>query len=170
MATEHWYPQQTSWSTLLCESFVFNFKMRSQRCSWSQLGYKQHSWVNGASDLDKGELRRMTFMKKQRSTGLRIVYSTNIREWEDSKPGRWLVKIDGQECKTPGSLMVATYHQRLNNLHLPAVIMGTCTATAHGAIGKGKHTITIHVTSTNGYSGWLSNNFLEVREMCSENQ
>ena len=149
---------------------MFPLQAKSQQCLWNQLGYKQRMWPNQNSGLKKGQLRALSFIKKQKNTGLRILYSANIREHNANAHSRWYIKINGHECTKPGKIDIAHYHYRTNDIYLPTVLLGTCTATSRGAIGAGSHVISVHVRGSNSYSGWASTCFFEIREICLQNQ
>ena len=149
---------------------VSDMQAKSEKCLWNKLGYKQKTWGAQNTDLNKGTLRSISFIKKQKSTGLRILYSANIRELKSQRQASWSIRIDGYECSKPSRISISQYHYRQNNLHLPAVLLGTCTATSRGVIGKGNHVVSVHITSVDGFSGWVSSCFLEIREICLENQ
>ena len=82
---------------------------------------------------------------------------------------RWYFKNDGKTCSSPNTIDVALYHSRTNNLHVPAVLLGMCRAISGGLIGKGRHTVSVHIASKNGHSAIYSS-FLEIKEIGPENQ
>ena len=142
---------------------------RSHRCLWDRLGYKQRTWWH-QDHRDEGQIRSISFNKKQENTGLRLLYSGNIRELIRYTPARWYFKIDGQLCSSPSSIEIAITQTMGNNIHLPSVLIGTCVATSSGRIGKGMHTISVHVDGGDADSGWRSSSFIEIQEICLVNQ
>ena len=130
----------------------------------------QYTWYNAENNINNGQLQSLTFLKKQQDTGLRLLYSGNIRERDGLAMARWFFKIDGQECHLPSKIDVIMHHNRDDSMHVPAVLLGTCIATSSGQIGKGSHTISVHIEASDGHSGYRSTSFLEVKEICTQNQ
>ena len=153
-----------------CMLCAYDSQWKSHRCLWDQLGYKQYTWYRPDNEIDNGQILSVTFVKKQQNTGLRLLFSSNIREAHKVVYAKWYFKIDGEECKVPKTIEILLFSDRDNLLHIPAVLLGTCTATSAGQIGKGRHSISVHVKGSSALSGHFSTSFLEIKEICTENQ
>ncbi len=106
--------------------------------------------------------RLLQYTKIQDATGLRIVWTDNLRCLGAGASCEWEIKIDGRSCAIPGPLTfdvyndVSTANATVNNHRAQAVV-----ATCFG-IPKGSHTVQIYVTAPVAggaaggapYTGW----------------
>ena len=151
---------------------AFDYSQRTSQCSRPSLGYKYKKISE--SGLRSGTLGSMTFIKRRDNTILRLSFATNMRVYYSKSASRWFLKIDGHECTDPGRVEVAMYQQHRNDLNMPSILKGVCTATTSGRIKKGQHTISIHIgrdrQNNNNlgstYTGWHATSLLEVQEVC----
>jgi len=118
---------------------------------------------------DSGDIsgRTLTFKKKSAKTRLMITYNDNLRVYGNGKACRWVVKVDGGNCKN-GIIATDMHVSNNNNDHSPHVLMGIC-----DGLSAGNHNIKAHVMQSPGYSGsdcytgWTSSSswLLEAREV-----
>ena len=137
------------------------------KCPFGLLGYAYHR-SNQHTASRSATLATITFIKKQARTHLRLSYASSVDTYSASGGyARWYFMIDGRRCSKPGHIDMMMYQGSNYNTNVPGYMAGICTATSAGNIGRGRHTITVHVKSTgNVQSGWSSQSFVEVKEIC----
>ena len=117
--------------------------------------------------------RSLKFDKRMDTSQLRLTWATNLRvRAHNSKGGaycHWELQIDGKSCAKPSKIGVSMHSQNDDNDHIPAEVVGWCQG-----IARGPHTITVLVVRGNSnsdcYTGWSSNDYMEVWEPTSAEQ
>ena len=106
----------------------------------------KHGPVDGRdSGLVNG--RVLQFTKTSKSSRLMITYNDNLRVLGNGKACRWMVKLDGGDCKT-GTIAEDFYVTGVNNDHNPHVLLGYC-----DGVAVGYHHLQVMVMQAPGYSG-----------------
>jgi hypothetical protein len=121
-------------------------------------------------DQDNGALtgRTVNIVKRESSTGLKVLWTDNWRVLGLSKACRWEVVFDDAACANPSALVFDKYEGETNsNRHDPVTVMGACYLNKTGNIKVSTRVgPTPGYTVTNCYSGW-NNQFVsfEVEEV-----
>ena len=111
--------------------------------------------------------RSLKFDKRTDTSQLRLTWATNLRVRPHNNKGgaycSWELQIDGKSCAKPSKIGVSMHSQNDDNDHIPAEVVGWCQG-----IARGPHTITVLVVRGNSnsdcYTGWSSNDYMEVWE------
>jgi len=111
--------------------------------------------------------RSLKFDKRADASQLRLTWATNLRVRAHNNRGgaicNWELRIDGKSCAKPSKIGVSMHSQNDDNDHIPAEVVGWCQG-----IARGPHTITVIVMRGNSnsdcYTGWASNDYMEVWE------
>lgn len=117
--------------------------------------------------------RSLKFNKRDDASQLRLTWATNLRVRAKNNRGGahcdWELRIDGASCAAPSKIGVSMHSQNNDNDHIPAELVGWCQG-----IKKGPHTVTVVVSSsranTDCYTGWQSNDYMEVWEPTPKEQ
>lgn len=124
----------------------------------------------GNDETDNGALpgRRVTFVKRLNSTGLRVSWNDNFRVMGTGTACRWEIVFNGASCTNPGGLVFDKYEGNTgSNRHDLASVFGTCFGLNAGTV-----TVSTRVGPTPGYAvtdcytGWKGQlSSIEVEEV-----